>query len=589
MMRMLVWVFFSAGLFATGYVAMDRYQQRFEQPPMSPVRAQGAVATSTTAADGRPTLAATDPVFEDVAVAAGLDFVYDNGAAGEFFIMETTGGGMAVFDADLDGRLDLFLVNGATLPPDPNDKTRQCRFYRQSGVALFANATDPSGLGVTLYGQGAAAGDFDNDGFDDLVVAGVGECVAFRNNGDGTFQRLPASAGIASTSWNTSLVWADLDRDGDLDLYVCTYGDVDLAHPIRCGDVRRVHCHPRKYVAQQDLLFINRGNGTFDEGTQATGIIDTEGRGLGVVAADLDNDRLPDLFVANDTSEAFLWRNETSGGTLRFRNIALDRGVALNGEGATMSGMGVACADYDHNGWLDLYVTDFFESHSSLFQNLGPGGFVETSGPAGLSAPSRDRLGWGALFIDADLDGWPDLFVTNGHVSDFGDRPYQMPAQFFMNRQDGTFREVSTRAGVYFQKKYLGRGAAAGDFDNNGLADVVVSHLGENVSLLLNRNEQAGNWIGLHLVGRASNRNGRNSRVTWTVEGTDGMAETVAGGGYLSSSDDRLLIGLGSAVEMGPVRVEWASGRSQTFDSLMPGQYHVIAEDLGARSEAGSE
>ncbi|MBI3463844.1 MAG: CRTAC1 family protein [Planctomycetes bacterium] len=487
-------------------------------------------------------------VFDDVAAAFGVNFTYYDGAAGYFYIVETTGGGMGVLDYDHDGNPDVYLVNGSRLPVDPTDRTQRSRLFRNRGELGFEDVTEPAGVDLVSYGQGATVGDYDNDGFEDLFVTGFGRTVLYHNNGDGTFTELTLVAGLATQFWSTSAAFADVDQDGALDLYVCTYGEVSLQNPLFCErGGQRVHCLPRRYPAQPDLLFHNQGDGTFAERSAQAGVVDENGRGLGVVIADFTSDDRPDIFVANDTSENFLFVGQ---GGLRFEDRALSLGVALTGEGSTMSGMGVACGDYDRNGFLDLFVTNFY------------------------------GLGWGTVFIDADLDGFPDLFVANGHVSDLRHEriPYKMRQQFYRNAGNGKFEDVSESAGPYFRQLQLGRGVAWADINNDGLPDLVVSHIVDPVTLLLNQTREHGHWIGLRLVGTRSNRNGLNAKVLITVEGAVRSYELVAGGGYLSSSDLRLLVGLGQVDHLDQVVVRWPSGQEDNLYSLAVDRYHVLRE-----------
>ncbi len=567
----------AAVLFAGGYWLTDaveshrvwREDQNLRRAPVSAAMDDAPRAARTAGSGIR---------FEDVALQFGVDFPYYDGAEGNYYLFETTGGGMAVFDYDGDGAQDVFFVNGARVPVDPSDTSHVSRLYRNRPPLGFDDTTDQARVGLVAYGQGACAADYDNDGFEDLLVTSVGRNLLFHNEGDGTFREMTDDAGVASPFWGTSAAFADLDQDGSLDLYVSTYADVPLDDPLVCErGGKRMHCLPTRYKPQADLFYHSAGDGRFTESAASAGLRDETGRGLGLAIADFDRDGRPDIFVANDTSENFLFLNQ---GGLRFEESALARGVALTGAGATMSGMGVACADYDLNGYLDLFVTNFYQEKCVLYQNLGLGGFLEVADAAGLGAASRDRLGFGTIFLDADLDGLPDLFVANGHVSDMTSLgvPYRMRPQLFRNRGNATFQDISDSCGSYFRQRRLGRGVAWADFNNDGLPDVVVSQIGEPAAILINRTAPHGHWLGLELTGTASNRDGRNAQVTVTVGGRERFYELVAGAGYLSSSDKRLLIGLGAENKAEKVVVRWPSGTEQRLGTLPADRYHRVRE-----------
>jgi hypothetical protein len=517
--------------------------------------------------------------FEDVAAAWGLDFVYYDGAAGEFYLFETTGGGMALLDFDQDGYQDLYLVNGSRVPADSSDRSHTSRLFRNVNERGLEDHSVPAGVDLVVYGQGASAADYDNDGFDDLLVTSFGRNVLFHNNGDGSLCDVSESSGVAASLWSTSAAFSDLDSDGDLDLYICTYADVPLENPLVCErSGRRMHCLPSRYRAQPDLLYRNGGDGSFLEASEAAGALDEHGRGLGVAIGDLAGDERPDIFVANDLSENFLFVNQ---GQFRFEDRALRLGAALTGDGSTMAGMGVACADYDGNGYLDIVVTNFYAQQNALFHNLGPSGFRDNADAAGLGDTSRDRLGFGTVFLDADLDRSPDLFVANGHVSNMTHVgvPYKMRQQLYWNR-GGRFHEVSDSCGTYFRQNLLGRGVAAGDLNNDGLPDMVASHILDRAAVLLNRTVAHGHWLGLELVGARSNRNGTNVQVTIQLGGEKRRHETIAGAGYLSSSDKRLLIGLGPADQVESLSVRWPSGHQQQLVTPAIDRYHRVVEGL---------
>ncbi|HID21539.1 MAG TPA: VCBS repeat-containing protein, partial [Planctomycetaceae bacterium] len=339
---------------------------------------------------------------------------------------------------------------------------------------------------LVLYGQGAAAADYNNDGFEDLLVTAYRRTVLLANMGDGTFRDVSEEAGVTNTRWSTSAGFADLDLDGDLDFYAACYAIVSAEKPRVCQKSGvRMHCLPQVFESEPDLLYRNLGDGRFEECSVESGIEDDRGRGLGLAIADFNRDGLPDIFVSNDTTENYLFVNQ---GGFKFKEQAVTCGAALTGEGSTMSGMGVTCADYDANGYLDNFVCNFYEEKNVLFENLGGDGFVDSSDALGLAHTSRDKLTFGCAFLDADLDGYPDLFVANGHVSDLTALgvPYRMRPQIYRNLAGKRFVDQSSVAGLYFHRQFIGRGCAVADWNNDGLPDLVVSHIRDQAALLVN-------------------------------------------------------------------------------------------------------
>ena len=488
-------------LFAAGYWARDEYEKHdlWESRLALPAPDLGTLPPDTAGEESQNTAI----VFDDIAPRYGVDFLHYDGAQGQCHIFEANGGGAAVLDFNNDGLEDLYLVTGARVPVDPNDRSHTARLYANNDAG-FEDVTAAAGAGLVGYGQGVAAGDYDNDGFGDLFVACLSRSALYHNNGDGTFREVTNQAHASIDRFGTSTAFSDLDADGCLDLYVCTYVVVPLAEPLLCEfRGHPVHCEPQQYKSQPDALFHNQGEGTFADATQRAGIRDDHGRGLGVAIADFNGDHRPDIFVSNDTTANLLFVNQ---GGLTFKESALELGVALNGGGSTMSGMGIACGDYDGNGWLDLFVADFYESKNVLFANLGPEGFLDRADLAGVGACSLDRLTFGCVFLDADLDGHPDLFLANGHVDDksaFG-VPFKMRPQLFRNGGNGRFEDLSDSVGPYFHRELLGRGVAVADVNNDGLPDLLVNHINDQASLLLNRTAEHGHWLGLELIGRRS-------------------------------------------------------------------------------------
>jgi hypothetical protein len=558
-------------------------------PPAAPT-AVGAVPTPG------PDRARPDPdgpplCFRDVSAEAGLNVPHFNAADGRFRLVETMGSGVGLLDYDGDGWLDIFVAQGAPLPRDPADHRHAAQLYRNNRDGTFTDVARAAGVAFEGFGQGVAVADYDGDGRPDLYVSGFGRGALYRNRGNGTFEDVTAKAGVASPGWATSCAFSDLDRDGDLDLYVVHYlaDSVDaLGRPTaNCNALPGTigYCPPSAFAAEPDALFRNNGDGTFTDVSRAAGIDTPAGKGLGLAIADLDDDGRPDIFVANDRTPNFLFHNL---GGMRFEEVGLAWGVALNESGMLRAGMGVAVGDADGDGRVELLVTNFYEEGSTLYGNVAPGRFEVTTARAGLLVPSRDRLGFGAAFLDADGDGHIDLFVANGHINDVRPLgiPYEMEPQLFRNDGRGRFRDVSGRAGPPFGVPVLGRGAAVGDLDNDGDADIVMTRLGRPPALLSNETEPRGNVLRLTLVGRAPGRTPIGARVTVRA-GSGTFARVVAGGtSYLSAGDTQVLIGLGRAERAESVEVRWPSGRVQSWTGLPAGGDLLIEEGQEPRPRA---
>jgi cytochrome c-type biogenesis protein CcmH/NrfG len=519
--------------------------------------------------------------FRECQESAGIDFQYFSGDTGSKYLLESMGGGVAVLDYDGDGWPDLYFTQGARIPPDPDDKTYQDRLFRNLGNGTFEDVTLSAGLGDNRYSQGCVAGDIDNDGDPDLIVANWGENSLFVNNGDGTFVESARQAGLAGEHWHTSLALADFDRDGNLDLYVTTY----LLEPLRTcrtSDGRVAACAPRNYEAEQDLLYRNRGDGTFEDVSDSSGIIAPDGKGLGVLVSDLDGDGWPDIYVANDGTANFLFRNTgaTTSGGLHFVDEGLTSGAAVSHDGLAQASMGIAAGDFNGDGRPDLYVTNFYTECSALYLNQGNLSFTDAVRAANLYAATRPMLGFGTQAADFDLDGWLDLFATNGHIDDFRFRgePWKMPPQLFRNRGDGSFADVSQDAGEFFLGEYLGRGVARVDFDRDGKPDIVVSHLDRPAALLRNETDAAGNWLSVELHGVESNRDAIGAVVKVTVAGETRVCEIFGGDGYFASNERRQTIGLGKATVVDRLEIVWPGGKIQRFTQVPGGKTISIVE-----------
>ncbi len=519
--------------------------------------------------------ALTIPIFRDDAQAVGLGVIYENDPTPLWRLPESMGGGVGLLDYDGDGWLDVYAVQGGKLPNEspPPPSPQRDRLFRNRGDGTFEDVTASAGLTAFPggYGHGVAVGDYDNDGWPDLFITRWRSYALYRNRGDGTFEDVTAAANLAgSRDWPTSAVFADLDDDGDLDLYVCHYANWDPQTSPLCTDPsdphKYSHCGPRTFPAMPDHVFRNDGGRFVDVSDQAgVRAADHDGRGLGIVAAHFDDDERIDLFVANDMSANFLFRNQ---GGFRFQEIGAEAGVATNAEGGYLAGMGVACGDVDGDGRLDLAVTNFYGESTTFYKNLGAGQFVDHTAAIGLTAPSRYLLGFGAAFFDANNDGWLDLATANGHVNDLRPNvPFAMPAQLLLNAASCRLTEVSRNAGAPWQVPHLGRGLAVGDIDNDGRLDLLIVAEGEPMAYFHNQGP-AGHYFMLRLEGTRSNRDAIGARVTLTAGGRRRFAERFGGGSFLSTSDPRLHFGLGEENRVESLEVRWPSGRVDHFQDL---------------------
>jgi tetratricopeptide (TPR) repeat protein len=517
--------------------------------------------------------------FADDGESAGLRFVHDNGRSALRQLPETMSGGVGLLDYDGDGWLDVYSIQGGPFPPTLSGRKCADRLFRNRGDGTFADISAEAGLACLPggYSHGVAVGDYDNDGRPDLFVTRWRSYALYRNRG-GTFEDLTEAAGLAGDrDWPTSAAWADLDGDGDLDLYVCHYLVWDAESPRLCRDPATQavqYCYPRFFDARADHLFRNDG-GHFVDVTVASGIRDRDGRGLGVLAADVDQDGLIDLFVANDTTANFLFRNL---GGMRFEEVGTAAGVANNGSGGYQAGMGVACGDLDGDGRPDLAVTNFYGESTTFFQNLGGGSFADQTSRVGLAAPSRYRLGFGIVIFDADNDGRLDLATANGHVEDFRPLiPYAMPAQLFVGGEAGRLADVSDVAGPSWRIPRIGRGLVAGDLDNDGRVDLLLLGQGEPLAYFHNHSE-AGHFLTLCLEGTASNRDAVGAHVMMKAGGRHLHAWRTGGGSYQSSGDHRLHFGLGPSRRADSVEVRWPSGRVDRYHNLKADASYLLRE-----------
>jgi enediyne biosynthesis protein E4 len=522
-------------------------------------------------------------LFREAARERGLDFHHFNGWTGKRFIVEITGSGVALFDADGDGDLDALLLTGAPLPGTAPQATRhRCRLFLNDGTGRFADATDGAGIDYDGFAYGVAVGDVDGDGDEDVLITGYRKQAFYRNRGDGTFENATDQAGLRDDRWTTSAVFFDYDGDGDLDLYVAAYGDFDPATHVPCTlRGREIYCGPDKYHGLPDRLYRNDGHGRFTDVTERAGMAGATGLGLGVLAFDYDNDGDQDLYVANDSTPNFLFLNHLDQGKAAFTEEALMLGAAYGPSAKAEAGMGVDAGDYDDDGDLDVTVTNIDNQTNSLYRNDGD--FVmESSYAVGLGAPTLPRVGFGTRFLDYDLDGDLDLVVTNGHIMDnVGEirqgAQFAQPNMIFENR-GGTFVEACKDC----LPKGVGRGLAVGDVDGDGDEDFLVNNNGGAPYLFLNVAERRGEAIGLRLEGAPprSNRDAYGARVSWTAWGKRRIREVHAGGSFCSSSDPRLLLAVPAGTAKAPVTIRWPDGKTETL-SLAPGAYHHVVEGRG--------
>jgi hypothetical protein len=522
--------------------------------------------------------------FVDIAQAAQLQFVYDNAETPIHQLPEPFGGGLALLDYDGDGWLDVYCVQGGPFTPSSelgsSSASSGDRLFHNRGDGTFEDTADRSGIASFPrgHGHGVTVGDVDGDGRPDLFVARWRSYALYRNRGDGAFEDVTNSWGLGGRrDWPTSAALADLDGDGDLDLYVCHYAAWDLDNPRICRDSNTkayLNCNPLEVEALSDHLFRNDGH-RFVDVTLEAGIIDRDGRGLGVVAADLDDDGRVDLFVANDSSANFLFRNL---GGMRFEEVGHAAGVAGNASGTYQAGMGVAAGDLDGDGRIDLAVTNFYGESTTFYRNLGDCAFCDASSEIGLAVATRRLLGFGVAFFDADNDGRLDMASANGHVNDLRPNyPYRMPAQLLLGDSDGRLIDVSDQAGAAWTVPRMGRGLAIGDLDNDGREDVLILSHKEPLAYLNNRN-RVGRFLTLRLEGSTSNRDAIGAKVTVIAAGRRCVAQRTGGGSFQSASDPRLHFGLGSVDRVESIEIVWPSGRVSRYRDLGTDTGYLLRE-----------
>jgi hypothetical protein len=542
------------------------------------------IATPPPSAQVARPAAAASLAFQDVAKAAGLAMQHVNGASPEKFLVETMGSGAVFFDYDADGWVDLFLVDGGSLADPAVAARAHHRLFRNLGSGKFADVTTASAIKSAEYGQGACAGDVDNDGRIDLYLTNYGANVLFRNAGNGAFADVTRAAGVGLGGWSTSCAFLDVDRDGDLDLFVANYLDAPKTNNRFCGDPQRrirVYCHPLNYKGLPSVLYRNDGKGTFTDASASAGIAPHVGNGLGVAVGDYDDDGWPDVFVANDGVPNFLFHNEGGG---RFAEVGLLAGVSVARDGKPRAGMGTEFADYNGDGRLDLVVTNHeFETHS-LFRNDGRGSFTDVTVESGLAQPTLPFVGFGTAFFDADNDGALDLAIVNGHVIDNTAvfRPGSTHAQrklLLRNAGGRRFQDVGREAGRGFAADNVGRSLIAADVDNDGGVDLLVTNNGSAPELLHNETGARGNAVIVRVAGTRSNRDGIGTRVTVVAGGRTQVREVKSGSSYLGQGDLRVHVGLGDATRIDRIEVRWPGGEVRRIDA--PPVNHVLTVEEG--------
>ena len=505
---------------------------------------------------------------------AGIAFLHVNAATDERYMVETMGSGGGFLDYDGDGDLDIYLLNGARRQAAPGTATPTNVLYRNDGEGRFTDTTALAGVGDTGFGMGMAAADYDNDGDLDLVVTNFGDNVFYRNNGDGTFTDITELAGVATGGWSASAAFGDADGDGWLDLFVTRYVDFRFDNHKFCGNLAEnipAYCHPDVYNAEPSVLYRNQGDGTFTDVTAEAGMSTPgEGKSLGVVWGDYDNDGDQDIYVANDSMRNFLFQND---GTGKFRDVTLLAGVGYSEDGQAQAGMGTDLGDFDGDGWLDIVVTNLDFEYNALYQGDASGIFSDVSYNSGLAEPSLNYVGFGTFFFDYDNDGWLDVFVATGHIIDniaaFGSAStYEEPNFLFRNNGDGAFDDVSRTTGDVFATEDVARGAAAGDVDGDGDEDILVTRCGQTAVLLENVGGNDNGWLALRLVGTESNRDGIGARVSVHLGDHVVMKEVKAGSSYLSQSALEITFGLGDHEVAERVEIRWPSGTVETLGAV---------------------
>jgi hypothetical protein len=521
----------------------------------------------------------------DVTTAAGIQFRHNSGAYGGKLLPETLGSGCAFLDYDADGWQDILLINGMDWPQHKRQRTT-LRLYRNNRDGTFTDVTHRAGLDVEMYGMGVAVGDYNNDGFPDILVTCVGQNRLFRNTGKGTFTDVTHSSGLDNRpGFSTSALWFDYDRDGLLDLFVCNYVKWSPGHDVFCSldGKHKSYCTPEAYRGETCWLFHNRGDGTFEDVTAKSGIFDTSSKSLGVAMLDYDRDGWPDLLVANDTQPNKLYRNQRNG---TFKDVAVEAGIAFSAEGKARAGMGVDAADFDHSGFPGVAITNFDNEMIGLYRPSANGTYNDVAVQAGVGFASQNTLGFGCAFLDANLDGALDLVVANGHIDDTvrnirGNVGYAQPPQIFLNNGQGKFQDVAASTGDAFIQPKVGRGLCYADFDRDGDLDILMT-TNNGPAYLYRNDQQTGNHsIRFRLAGTKSNRDAIGAMVRIEHEGSTQERLVKGGSSYLSQSELPVTFGLGKRDKIDRVTIEWPGGRTEEYKNLAAGQTYDCVEAKG--------
>ncbi len=555
-----------AGLASTSYLPLDAFAAPAEQAPTAGFR------------------------LVDVTDHAGVHFHHNSGAYGGKLLPETLGSGCAFLDYDGDGWQDILLINGMDWPGHKRERST-LRLYRNNRNGTFSDVTRKAGLDVEMYGMGVAVGDYNNDGYPDVLITCVGQNRLFRNTGKGTFVDVTKSSGLGGRrAFSTSALWFDFDRDGLLDLFVCNYVKWSPEHDVFCSldGKRKSYCTPEAYRGETCWLFRNRGNGTFEDVTATSGIFDSSSKSLGVAMLDYDRDGWPDLLVANDTQPNKLYHNQRNG---TFKDVAVDAGIAFSAEGKARAGMGVDVADFYNSGSSGVAITNFDNEMIGLYRASGSTNYTDVATQSGVGLASKDKLGFGCVFLDADLDGALDLAVVNGHIDDtvrnVRNVGYAQPPQLFLNSGKGTFHDVAAEIGDGFSQPKVGRGLAYGDFDRDGDLDLLMTtnhgpaHLYRNDQLAGNRS------IRIRLVGTKSNRDAIGAAVRIFHGGSSQSRPVKGGSSYLSQSELPVTFGLGKRDRIDRVVIQWPSGRTEEYKDLAAGRAYECVESKGITPAPG--
>jgi enediyne biosynthesis protein E4 len=537
-----------------------------------------------------PLGSASDEAFSDITRRVGVDFHLENSATSQKYLPETMPGGVAVLDYNNDGRLDIFFTNGAQITepmpkgkkPEKTSRKFWNRLYRQNQNGSFTDVTEEAGLAGAGYSMGVAVGDYDNDGYEDLFVTGLDRATLYHNNGNGTYTDLTTKAGVTTPGWSSSAGFFDYDNDGKLDLFVARYLDWSFSDEHWCGDQvsGRHYCHPLSFRGISSVLYHNNGDGSFTDVSEKSGIARYQGRGLGVAFADYDGDGYTDIYVANDSMQSFLLHNNGDG---TFTDKGITAGVGYNEDGNAFAGMGVDFADYNNDGLPDLVVTDLASQQYMLFRNMGDDTFSDETNPSGLGRASRSYTGWGIRWSDFDNDGWKDLYAVQGHL-DEGMFPgsklltYKQKPLLLKNEK-GRLIPWPGDPGTVFATQWVGRGLAVGDLDNDGALDIVASNIGQGAYVLHNKSAGGNHWIGIEPRGTVSNRDGIGCRIRIvTASGFTQYYWVNTAASYLSASDRRVLAGLGKETGIALIEARWPSGVVQRVENVKADQWLTLEE-----------